>query len=200
MSSTNRGSTRHGADYYVTPVQSIDDFLMEFDSDIGKKNIPIGFSPVDENVLVLDPCAGGDSDHPMSYPAAIKKYRKDACVQTMDIRADSLADSKSDYLNTLIPIPPDVVITNPPFNIAIEVIRKGLNDVRDGGLVIMLLRLNFFGSNARKVFFQNNMPVVSYIHSRRMRFLNTSSTDSIEYMHAVWVKGVNPKFTMMRVI
>lgn len=35
MSSTNRSAARdtHKADYYVTPIKSILDFLMEFDSD-----------------------------------------------------------------------------------------------------------------------------------------------------------------------
>jgi hypothetical protein len=201
MSSTNRGSTRHGADYYVTPIQSIDDFLMEFDNDIGRGDFPeVKLSPLDEGVLILDPCAGGDGTHSMSYPEAIKKYRPEADIRTMDIRKYSRADYKGDYLGVFIEPPPDVIITNPPFDIAQKVIEKALRDVRPGGTVIMLLRLNFFGSQSRKTFFQNHMPVVCYIHSKRMKFLNTASTDSIEYMHAVWVSGVKPKFTKMRII
>jgi hypothetical protein len=198
MSSTNRSKARedHLSDYYVTPVQSILDFLMEFDSDFPE----LSFTGGDKKIL--DPCAGGDTEHQMSYPEALFKYKNIfiSGIETVDSRIDSRATYKENYLNYAPKIQPDVIITNPPFNIALDVITKALNDVKDGGLVVMLLRLNFFGSKARSEFFRNTMPMVSYCHSRRMKFTNTTGTDSIEYMHAVWQRGNYPKFTKMRVI
>ena len=84
--------------------------------------------------------------------------------------------------------------------IAREIIGKALNDVKDGGLVIMLLRLNFFGSRARFSFWEKNMPTFCYVHNERIGFTDNGTTDSIEYMHAVWIKGERQKFTKLRVI
>lgn len=203
MSSTNRSAARetHISDYYVTPVGSITDFLEAFANDA-----QVLFPDQDyrgSSLVALDPCAGGDTKHPMSYPTALRasKYWGFDRIDTVDIREDSLAEVKADYLQ----LPDrggstDLIITNPPFNIALPIIKKSLVDVGENGLVIMLLRLNFFGSKERKPFFQENMPVACYVHSRRMRFTNTTGTDSIEYMHAIWQKGNHPKFTQLRII
>jgi hypothetical protein len=145
--------------------------------------------------VILDPCAGGDAQHPMSYPAALK-----VPVKTMDIREDSLAEIKGNYLTTDLDYAPDLIITNPPFNIAIDIIRKALLDVRDGGFVIMLLRLNFFGGQLRKKFWEQYMPKYCYVHHKRMSFTDNGATDSIEYAHFVWQKGYDPEFTKTKVI
>src|SRR3990167_6584305 len=196
MSSTNRGNSRdfHVSDYYVTPIPSIVDFLMEFFAD----NPEMDFN----NKVILDPCAGGDAKHPMSYPEAIKKwdYSKPPLIKTIDVREDSLAENKANYLFTQLDYQPDVIITNPPFKSALEIIQKALNDVKDGGVVVMLLRLNFFGSKSRLRFWDKNMPSFCYVHSERLGFTDNGTTDSIEYMHAVWIKGERPKFTKLRVI
>lgn len=56
------------------------------------------------------------------------------------------------------------------------------------GFVIMLLRLNYFGSQKREEFWEDNMPAKCYVHRKRMSFTDEGGTDSIEYMHAVWQK------------
>jgi hypothetical protein len=85
----------------------------------------------------------------MSYPEAIRCLYGDLSIQTIDIRDDSLADYKSDYLPTEIIEKPQIICTNPPFNQALAIINKDIDDVADNGFVIMLLRLNFFGSKAK---------------------------------------------------
>jgi len=148
MSSTNRSDARskHIADYYVTPQYAIKDFLSEFliDENI---NFP-------EELNWLDPCAGGDIDNEMSYPAVIKRDFGVRKITTCDLREDSLAEIKGDYRNISFREDEkfDVIITNPPFNLAQEIIEKALKDVKEGGYVIMLLRLNYFGSKGRKPF------------------------------------------------
>ena len=198
MSSTNRSKARelHLSDYYVTPVVSILDFLMEFDNDCPQ------LSFTGKGKRILDPCAGGDAEHLMSYPEALAKYVGVSCgsIETVDNRPDSRATWKEDYLFYTPMVQPDVIITNPPFNIALDVIQKALRDVKNNGLVVMLLRLNFFGSQTRAEWLRNNMPIYSYVHSKRMKFTNTTGTDSIEYVHNVWQQGNHPKFTQLRII
>jgi len=155
------------------------------------------------NKIILDPCAGGDEDNTMSYPEAIRKWehKQPPAIFTYDIRPDSRAANIQDFLTAEITCDFfDVIITNPPFNIALDVIKKSLDLIKDDGIVIMLLRLNFFGSQVRSSWFQKFMPVWCYIHSKRMKFSTGSGTDSIEYMHAVWIKNSYPKFTKMRII
>lgn len=193
MSSTNRSSARntHISDYYVTPISCIQDFLQQFTKDV---QLP-------ESLLILDPCAGGDEHNPMSYPVAINRINQWFRVDTIDIRNTSLADEKSDYLlKTIQPEKYDIIITNPPFNLAQEIITKALYDVRSGGYVIMLLRLNFFGSKARFPFWENQLPTHAYVHHRRMSFTDDGKTDSIEYMHCVWQKDIYPESTKLKII
>lgn len=162
-----------------------------------------GFNPADrpDRAAWLDPAAGGDATHPMAYPTVIREEFDPIVLDTMDIREDSGAFTKGDYLKTEVAKGfYDIIITNPPFGLAEEFIRKALEDVGDGGHVVMLLRLNFFGSKSRQPFFDEFMPKWAYVHRKRMGFTEDGKTDSIEYMHAVWKKGENPKHTKLRII
>ena len=203
MSSTNRGYDRHATDYYVTPKDAVRIFLKHFRDDVLKGEFfddTTGFGQAPQLCEYLDPCAGGDGGHDMTYPYVIKETFNPEILTTIDIREDSRAERKEDYLDAKIDIPPDIIITNPPFYLAKEIIEKALSDVKGYGYVIMLLRLNFFGSNDRFKFFQRQMPIASYVHHRRFSFTDNSKTDSIEYMHAVWQKDTAPEFTMLKVI
>ena len=203
MSSTNRSAAResHISDYYVTPSETILDFCKALETD-ARDFLPV-FNFHNGSLSILDPCSGGDIKHSMAYPSAIlgKSGWEVREFHTVDIREDSLAAQKCDYLaESGLGGKFDIIITNPPFNLAIDIIKKSLQDVKEGGLVIMLLRLNFFGSKQRQAFFQENMPLLTYVHTKRPKFLNTGGTDSIEYMHAIWMKGSPRKFTKMRII
>lgn len=199
MSSTNRSNAReeHVADYYVTPVKDIEKFLIEF-----SKETP-NLRWIGENIL--DPCAGGDAKHDMSYPKAIyNTYYTDSNIVTFDIRQDSLATIICDYLKTdvhdILGKNPQIIITNPPFNQALPIIQKALQDVEDGGYVIMLLRLNFLETKTRKEFFDNYMPQYIFVHHQRMSFIEGKGTDSVAYAHYVWQKGNYPDFARVKVI
>ena len=190
MSSTNRSQARsfHISDYYVTPISAITRFL---------ENCP---EEIFEGKKILDPCAGGDHCHEMSYPAAIQDYYDGVTVDTADIREDSLATIKCDYLQMECKNLYDVIITNPPFSIAEDVIRKAYSDVKDDGWVIMLLRLNYFGSDKRELFWKEFPPKYAFVHRKRISFTDDKKTDSIEYMHCLWHKGESPKFCMLKLI
>jgi hypothetical protein len=144
---------------------------------------------------------GGDTKHPMSYPEALKQIGiNPKNITTIDIRNDSLTEIKGDYLKLDCKNKYDVVVTNPPFNLAREIIEKALDDVKDNGFVIMLLRLNFFGGKLRKDMWDKQMPKYAFVHHRRMSFTDDGKTDSIEYCHMVWQRGCCPEFTKLKVI
>lgn len=190
MSSTNRGYDRHKSDYYITPINQISLFLDRF----------MEIEEIDNSELqVLDPCAGGDTNNPMSYVEALRTFTEITNIDSIDIREDSRAITKSDYLLIDCKNKYDIMITNPPFNIAQEIIEKALDDVKNNGYVIMLLRLNYLGSKKRKLFWDNNMPKYVFVHHERMSFIKSGGTDSIEYAHFVWQKG-NIKQTTLFII
>lgn len=192
MSSTNRGYDRHKFDYYVTPIDKIVEFLNEV----------IKYEPnMFNDGIVLDPCAGGDENHLMSYPEALKQIGVHN-VKTIDIRKDSLAEIKADYLTCELNYKPKTIITNPPFNIAEDIIKKALSDVVENGFVVMLQRLNFLGGQKRKINFWNEigLPKYIFVHHRRMSFTDDGKTDSIEYAHYVWKKGHIPDFSLIKII
>lgn len=193
MSSTNRNKTaRSELDYYVTPHSDIQKFLDAFLANHPEIDL--------SQLSILDPCAWWDETHPMSYPSVLESYHPKS-ITTNDIREDSRAEYHLDFLSRWTPNEPkyDIVITNPPFNIALDIIKKSIEFATPAGYVIMLLRLNFFGSKARKAFFDQHMPIETYVHHKRISFAK-GATDSIEYMHCVWKKGYNPPFTKLFLI
>jgi len=165
MSSTNRSNSRdsHLLDYYRTPDKPIVDLFKYIE------NIPdISHIVTDLNKLsILDPCAGGDLENDMSYPKILNRYGA-TDITTIDLREDSKSSIKANYLEYTPENKFDLVITNPAFNLAQEIIEKSINDTKDGGYVIMLLRLNFFGSKKRRLFWKDNMPIYTFVHHERI--------------------------------
>ena len=83
----------------------------------------------------------------------------------------------------------DVIITNPPFSLTEEFMRKSLSELAPDGTLIYLQRVNFLGSKKRVPFwaeigFPNKTPILA----PRPRFVNGGS-DSCEYSWFIWDKG-----------
>jgi len=191
MSSTLRGAHRLKWDYYRTPQYAIHDFIREF----------VYHEDLSEDMKILDPCAGGDAMHEMSYPTVLKEVGF-TNIATMDIRKDSKADIIADYLAGECKTKTDMIITNPPFDKSIPIIEKAINEVRDGGFVVMLQRLNFMGGVTYKKEFWDRvgLPKYIFVHRKRMSFTEDGKTDSIEYAHYCWQKGYNPEFSKIKII
>lgn len=185
MSSTNRGGKREPSDYYVTPVHHIEAFLKAWYADVG----PDVFGSIR---TILDPCAGGTQVLPdgqmgegMSYPMAIRHceelFPNLKFIETADIRNDSRANIICDYRATAMPMKFNLIITNPPFCYAEDIINKALteldSDLNFGAFVVMLLRLNFLGGQDRREFLQRHPPQFIYVHSERMGFRSHLTDD-----------------------
>jgi len=184
MSSTNRGYDRHKSDYYVTPKDEIRKFIKYSKEYIWYL----------QNYEILDPCAGGDKNTPMSYPEVLKENNM-INIDTLDLRQDSRAKIKTDFLQYDSNKKYDIIISNPPFNLALEFIEKGLSLLKEDGYLIFLLRLNFFGSKIRNEFLLKHIPEYVFIHSKRMSFTPNGKKDSIEYAHFVFRKNANYEYT-----
>ena len=178
MSSTNRGSTRITDDVYETPHWTTELLLKH----IGKLEEPI-----------LEPAVGNGK---------ITKVLRDngySDITGIDINSDFNPDICADYLSWNKDKEYNTIITNPPFIYAQEYIQKSLDIVSEGGLVILLLRLNFLESRKRYKFWQENMPAFIYVLSERPKFFN-NKTDSISYAWYCWEKGTKSGMSLLDVI
>ena len=172
MSSTNRGTIRQVNDHYDTPTYTTRSLLKVHDI----------------KYPVLEPCAGNN---------AIVDMLNGGEVVTNDINKLCRVDYQFDYLenDSLKDIGFKTVITNPPFNIAQGIIKRALEDVIDGGDVIMLLRLNFLGAQKRQPFWKTAPLKHVYVLSKRPAFIN-GKTDSIEYAWFIFKRGYTGNATI----
>lgn len=173
MSSTNRGAIRPDGDFYRTPEWCVKKILPA---------LPKG--------SVLDPCAGDgailravDGTHaPLSgieiNPALCVGAQ---CIGTFIEEKDALLDSTNWGR-------PNLVLMNPPFNLALEFVRKAIEVQKPhGGTVAALLRLSFLASKKRKEFFIAN-PCDVHVLSKRPSFTG-HGTDSCDYAFFIWGPG-----------
>jgi hypothetical protein len=190
---------RNNQDYYTTPAATVNEFFTKF-----CELVPLfDFT----TATALDPAAGGDhgvgsaaagAGNPMPYPTALQRL---GCtrITTVDVRVDSRAEIKANYMEWYPAEQYDMVITNPPFTLALDYIVTALDDCKVGGFVVMLVRLNFLGSVGRRDFWLHHMPTYCIVHAQRPRF-TSGGGDSCEYCHMVWKKGDNPAFTKTFVV
>lgn len=115
----------------------------------------------------VEPCRGDGAIY--NYITCEKDYS--------EIREDR------DYLKMVFDC--DLIITNPPFSIALDFLEKSLKEAKT---VVYLLRLNFLGSQKRKEFWQSNPPSHLFTLSKRPSFTG-KGTDATEYAWFVWDRG-----------
>jgi hypothetical protein len=173
MSSTKRnkeGFERATFDYYPTPEWVVHRLLE-------KISLPGG--------VWFEPCAGDGA-----IVKAVNQVRQDVKWDLNEIQPDMckrLSDELPQCSLTNLDYrtvskrssTPKVVITNPPFALAMEFIEKSLE--LDPDYVVFLLRLNFLASKARAKFM-----------SSRPSFIRTGQGDSVDYAWFVWSKTKQP--------
>jgi hypothetical protein len=186
VSSTKRGGQRSEADDYPTPAWATHRAL---------EAIP-GLPPAG---FWMDPCAGEGAIIrasqvllPSIHWTAVE-LRQGA---EAELRATGAEYRIADFLSpSCWPSPVDVVFTNPPFRLALPFIEKSLTIAK---VVVMLLRINFLGSNKRAEWLRENMPDV-YVLPNRPSFTG-KGTDSPEYGWFVWVSGRPSRSGQLRML
>jgi len=166
MSATQRGAPRMFLDDYPTPSWAIRRAL---------EKMP--FLP--SSGSYLDPCAG--SGHLLSV---IKKFSPQATTAGIEIQNKYINSLESsideyqiaDYLKVSSKPKADVIFTNPPYRYALEFIKEAITQAPH---TIMLLRINFLGSQKRHDFLKNHMPDM-YVLPNRPSFTD-GGTDACEY-------------------
>lgn len=175
MSATNRGSIRNESDFYITPEWCIDLFLKEFGRPIGSE--------------IFEPCAGNG--------VIIKTLHRN--FNSLTIKACEIREEEKNNLlnagasevycydflkfegsNPYI----DLVITNPPYCIAQEIIEKSF-EYAPKAEVVMLLRLAFLESKKRKKFWDKHPLTQLYPLLQRPSFTG-KGTDATAYGWFVW--------------
>jgi hypothetical protein len=181
MSATNRGRVRRAYDFYETPEEVTREFLFEyFEGDFH---------------VILEPCAGSGK---------MVKVLRDrfplAWIEANDIRDGSPIPYTNkrytlDFLKMLKDDADyDLIFTNPPYSLAEEIITHAL-ETWSKATVVMLLRLNFLGSQKRKPFWDKHPVSEIYVLSKRPSFTG-KGTDATEYAWFVW----RPHITKQRIV
>lgn len=169
MSSTNRGKTRNQDDFYETPAWATQLLLKH-----------CSFLDLAKDGIWCEPAAGRGAIikavedwgyHPTWHAVEIDAERRKS-VKHLDIPRERLhVDGMQIYQMWTPPPRIDVIITNPPYSVAEEFIRRA---VTQAPIVAMLLRLNFLGSDGRKSLFKMWKPDLFQINPRPF-------ADSCEY-------------------
>jgi hypothetical protein len=137
MSSTNRGARRITNDEYFTPASAIDPLMATL--------------AIPREIRFLEPCRGGSA----IYDRVTTWFKEWAEI------AEGV-----DYLSAPL-WGTDLIITNPPFSLALEFLEKSLEEADS---VFYLLRLNFLGSKKRKAFWNKHRPTHQLVLSERPCF------------------------------
>jgi len=176
MSATNR-SPRGGdaRDFFPTPKWLVEAIVPELQQRIPKTG-----------AVILEPACGDGA-----IVDVLRQGFPSAEIVGVDLAQLSRTDliGGVDFLTT-DPSPEfDLVITNSPWSLAMEFIEHALKfrrprtDLHVQGLVVMLLRINFFASQGRAKRFRELRPSL-YITPRRPSFTDDGKTDAADYCWA----------------
>jgi len=161
---------RRELDQYFTPEWAVDK-LMEHLKTWGIMKSP----------RILEPCSGKGN-----ISSAIRK--KFDCVITNDLDPSMPADyfqdaTRADLYREVVP---DLVITNPPFSQALEVVQHSVESARIGAAI--LLRISFLEpTKARGPWLAKNPPS-KIVVLPRISFTGDGRTDSVTCAWMIWDK------------
>ena len=177
MSSTKRGGQRSPSDNYPTPHWVTNRIIDRLCTKLPMSGI------------WYEPCAGDGS---LIHPFTVRKLcptwwaneiREEERPRLSVSVPRAGVVTTGDILDPSTPLPPkdqvQVVITNPPYRIAWELLHKMLREFPDSH-IILLLRVNFIASQGRYGFMSQYMPDV-YVLPNRPGFKGWGKTDSPEY-------------------
>lgn len=179
MSSTNRGSQRVAADHYPTPSWCVHRLLETVDLPHGR-----WLEPCAGNGAIIDACNSMRAGLRWSA-MELRPTCRAALSERVDAAESLLLGDVREHADWLHAQQPDVIITNPPFRFARDVMECV---VGGDAVVVLLLRLNFLASASRATFMRRHPPDV-YVLPNRPSFVGSGKTDSVEYAWFVWPPG-----------
>ena len=169
---------RQKNDYYATDPQAFKDFLWAFQERDGEQLHHKIWEPA---------CGEGNL-------AKVLMERNHLVLGTDLI--DRGFGSIYDFLNSSDPMKWEGdIITNPPYkgNQDIDFVRRSLDIVSKGKLVIMLFKVQFLASKKRYFLFQELKPKYIYVHSSRIKIWKNNEDDggsnALDYAWFIWEKG-----------
>lgn len=186
-----KASTRVDEDFYPTPAFMVDDLMDDL--------------PFEEytSQAVLEPCVGTGV-----IVRAIQRRAPRSHFRTNDIsrrfEADDHADAAKDaYWRSESGLwAPDWVITNPPFNVAIHIVTRALETIRQSpGLcrgVAMLLRISWAEPVEERAVFLEDHPPTRLIIEPRWSFKRNGKADSATCAWFIWSDSVAPGVRIAR--
>lgn len=132
-----------------------------------------------ENMNIWEPCCGNGA---ISKILSIKNN-----VYSSDLNDYNFGESGIDYLKCKKEKKFDAIITNPPFYIASEIIKKAISE---SDIVCMLLKSQYWHSQSRYKLFMKNIPSYILPLTWRPNFAPDRGSAPIMEVHwTVWIKG-----------
>ena len=90
-----------------------------------------------------------------------------------------------------------LVLTNPPYKLAIDFVQRAIDEMFDaGGAIVMLLRLNWLASQKRAKWMRQFTPSV-HVLPRRPPFTGDGKTDATDYGWMIWQRGRAPTVSIL---
>lgn len=133
-------------DFYATSPEDVKRFLRAYGNKI--------------EGYVLEPCIG------QGHIAKVLLEKCNVLIDGIDIKNRNCGLPffiEEDFLTADIEKKYDYVITNPPYTLAEDFIRKSASCVKEGGKVIMFLKLQFLEGTGRKELFDDYPPKYIYM-------------------------------------
>jgi len=173
---------RNSSDFYETPYALVEAALNYVRSNFGV------YSPD----LILDPGAGlgvwGKAARGiwLSSPSIVGVDTEHDAPPYYDswYRDDYLALSQQWCRN--VKTRPDLIIGNPPYRLGQQFIEASHSIIRQGGLIVFLLRLNFLAGHLRREFWKQYRPGCIIVCVERPSFTHDGGSDATEYALFVW--------------
>lgn len=128
---------------------------------------------------VLEICSGAEDISKVLRANNLTTYTNDIALYT---HAQSHFDAASDQLY-LYHKDADWVVTNPPFNQAIGIVKKAVEKVPN---VAMLLRISFLEPTYDRQDWLHENPPNKVIYLPRISFTGDGKTDSVTHFWCVW--------------
>jgi hypothetical protein len=181
VSAAGRGGPRHDHDFYPTPAGLAAAALAHVDIT----------GSIGHSLTIVDPGAGLGE-----WGAAARHQWPDARIIGVDIAQRDPAGPcydawhVADYLTWARSVPdedrPDVIMGNPPYNLAEDFIRASLSLIAPGGRVVFLLRLAFLESQKRAALWRDHKPARVSVLTARPSFTGDGRSDAAAYAVFLW--------------